>query len=410
MTSMRVIAMASLAVLFFVSLFMFNRSTKHLTLLEVKDKLRFITACTIVMNEPYIQEYIIHTLHIGYSHIVIIDLNTDPVAEGITRQLVQPWIDEGTVTYEKQKDHTWRAKCAEREAKVSRWVSVQDCDEFLSINAGRSLEEILLPFEKDSTVGGVAVHWKMNFPLARFRKGKRPLSASQLMGGFNENVKTLMKTLPDKRIAISLAHPAWFHYCSCSSVGLRLVNSDNVTVSDLFPEALRNGAKFGFGGNLFFAHYSFRGSVQGLLFKASRGEPYYHDHYLKSYISAGITQTAYLNSGRYAEFVSHQLQKYENLSLVEKMESLVLKQFLLNSENDPKKRILTLFGKAISSGLTWDEDAYQRDYGAAAAAYSSGLIHFIMQEGNSTQPRFKPFRHEEEEFIPTKFLLKREYG
>lgn len=403
------ITMASLAVMLLLLFFMLNRSTKHLVLFEVKDKLRFITACTIVMNEPYIQEYIIHTLRIGYSHIVIIDLNTDPVAAGITRQLVQPWIDEGTVTYEKQQHHTWRAHCAEREAKVSRWVSVQDCDEFLSINSDRSLEEILLPFEKDPTVGGVAVHWKFNFPLARFRKGKRPLSASQLMSGFNENVKTLMKTLPDKRIAISLDHPAWFHYCSCSSMGLRLVNSDNITVSDLLPEALRNGAKFGFGGKLYFAHYSFRGSVQGLLFKASRGEPYYHDDYLKSYLSAGITQTAYLDSGRYAEFVSHELQKYEDLNLVENMERLVLKQFLLNSENDPKKRILTLFGKAILAGLTWDEDAYQRDYGAAAAAYASGLIHFIMQEGNSSQARFKPFRRDESEFIPTKFLLKREY-
>jgi len=241
-------------------------------------------------HEPYLQEYVSETLRAGVTHIVMLDANTDDTLARMSRHMLAPWLRDGRVSYRRVKfsyARDPRVLCAQQEAPHSRWVSIQDVDEFLTLSPGAPpLEEILSRFEDRTDVGGVAVSWRFRYPTRAKRRDNETMleTAPYLVRDLDVNVKTLLRVQPDGTVPLSNAHPGYMHYCECRKRGLRLLNLRGQEIPDAPPAALKGWTNT---HEMYWDHCSLRGSYeQGFRIKASRGEGLYDEAYRRGVMRA----------------------------------------------------------------------------------------------------------------------------
>ena len=117
----------------------------------------YVSICLIVRDDHrYIEEWISYHRLIGIDHFYITDNKSQPPLKSI----LQPYIDQGLVTYRydtrDRPQHLVYNECLKAHGKDNKWIAFIDSDEFLVLKKNRNIKEFLRNYEK---YGAVAVNW-----------------------------------------------------------------------------------------------------------------------------------------------------------------------------------------------------------------------------------------------------------
>lgn len=129
---------------------------------ETAEKIKFphfVSVVCIIKNEaPYLKEWIEYHKLIGVEHFYVYDNESDDN----TKEVLQPYIDSGIVTYiffpgKNMQDAAYNHCCKHFENET-KWLAVLDLDEFIVLKQKRNLQEFLADF---SDCSQVSIHWVM---------------------------------------------------------------------------------------------------------------------------------------------------------------------------------------------------------------------------------------------------------
>eukprot|EP00607_Mallomonas_marina_P009517 CAMPEP_0182417846 /NCGR_PEP_ID=MMETSP1167-20130531/2285_1 /TAXON_ID=2988 /ORGANISM="Mallomonas Sp, Strain CCMP3275" /LENGTH=320 /DNA_ID=CAMNT_0024591653 /DNA_START=154 /DNA_END=1113 /DNA_ORIENTATION=- len=109
-------------------------------------------------------QWIIHHLLIGFDKLIIFDNRS----KDNLKPSIQPFIDEGLVEYSLDVGtggmHNQIERYNEALKKLQKldvkWFLMIDVDEFVAMSYGHCLPKFLKKFERNETVGGVALNWR----------------------------------------------------------------------------------------------------------------------------------------------------------------------------------------------------------------------------------------------------------
>ena len=111
------------------------------------------------MENRYAREWVEHHHEVGFNHIYILDNNR--TGEEHFEDVLQDYIDIGYVTVWNFRDKGWQAEVRIQPAYALMgwnydWVAFFDFDEFLVMQNGESMKEML----EKATANVVLVNWK----------------------------------------------------------------------------------------------------------------------------------------------------------------------------------------------------------------------------------------------------------
>lgn len=117
----------------------------------------FISIVCIIKNEgPYLKEWIEYHKFIGVDHFYVYDNESDDN----TKEILNPYIDSGLVTYlffpgKNMQDAAYE-HCSKNFGHETKWLSVLDLDEFIVLKQKKNLKEFMAEFADCSQV---SIHW-----------------------------------------------------------------------------------------------------------------------------------------------------------------------------------------------------------------------------------------------------------
>ena len=117
----------------------------------------FISLACIIKNEaPYLKEWIEYHKLIGVEHFYVYDNESDDN----TKEVLQPYIDSGILTYlffpgRDMQDVAYE-HCSKHFGQETKWLMVLDLDEFLVLKQKRTIREFMVEFADCSQV---SIHW-----------------------------------------------------------------------------------------------------------------------------------------------------------------------------------------------------------------------------------------------------------
>lgn len=117
----------------------------------------FASIACIVKNEgPFLREWIEYHRLIGVEHFYIYDNDSTDN----TKEVLAPYIDDGTVTYiyfpGKDKQDPAYCHAVEHFKNETRWLAIVDLDEFIVLHQKRNLREFMEEFQNCSQL---SMHW-----------------------------------------------------------------------------------------------------------------------------------------------------------------------------------------------------------------------------------------------------------
>ena len=117
----------------------------------------FVSLACIIKNEgPYLKEWIEYHRLIGVEHFYIYDNESNDN----TKEVLEPYIENGTVTYlffpgRDMQDVAYE-HCSKHFGQETQWLLVLDLDEFLVLKQSKNLHEFLADYADCSQI---SIHW-----------------------------------------------------------------------------------------------------------------------------------------------------------------------------------------------------------------------------------------------------------
>lgn len=141
----------------------FKFITKHCKKLRINiesncTKKHFNVAATIIVKneKKYMREWIEYHRLIGIEHFFIYDNESN---DGL-RDLLEPYINQGIVSYAYVKGSKMQMPCYEDSTKRNRnkvkWMAFLDADEFINLHTNQTISDFLVSYESFS---GIGVNW-----------------------------------------------------------------------------------------------------------------------------------------------------------------------------------------------------------------------------------------------------------
>ncbi|OQA31588.1 MAG: Glycosyl transferase family 2 [archaeon ADurb.Bin336] len=117
----------------------------------------YLSICAIIKDEgPYLQEWIEFHKLVGVEHFYIYDNNSTDN----TKQILQPYINDKTITYTFWPMHPGQIEayndCLKNYGKESKWIAFIDLDEFLYSPKEDDLKKVIIDYEQYPAIG---VNW-----------------------------------------------------------------------------------------------------------------------------------------------------------------------------------------------------------------------------------------------------------
>ena len=125
--------------------------------------MRTLLCCIIKQENLYLRNFVEYYKNIGFTNIVLYD-NNDENGE-YPQQVIGDYIEEGFVIYvDARGRHRYQleayTECYKERSKDYDWIAFFDADEFLSIQSGKQIED-LLSEEKYSGADVIYFYWML---------------------------------------------------------------------------------------------------------------------------------------------------------------------------------------------------------------------------------------------------------
>lgn len=161
----------------------------------------YLSVCAIAKNEgAYFKEWLDWHIQMGVEHFYIYDNESDDN----TRQVLQPYIDKGTVSYRLWPNNNLRARrrqiaayddCITRYRYDSQWIAFIDLDEFIVPIKDATIPQFLKRFEQ---FAGVEINWLIYGSGGQEKKTDAPVMQrfkrhSEWLHHLNRHVKTIVQ-------------------------------------------------------------------------------------------------------------------------------------------------------------------------------------------------------------------------
>lgn len=175
------------------------------------EKVYLSVACIVKNEGPYIQEWIEFHRAVGVDRIFVFDNES----QDNTRQILQPYIEDGFVKYiyfpgKTVQLHAYNLAC-KLCRRTSRWLALIDADEFLMPVQEETLPRVLQSYE---LYAGLGVNWVVYGPSGHEKKpdgyviGNYRLTFADRNHEMNCRIKSVVQ--PKQVLAVMSPHHCWY--------------------------------------------------------------------------------------------------------------------------------------------------------------------------------------------------------